>query len=481
MAEYLGYVSPADAKANPTLDWSSVINDVRDTLVRQEQTREATRQKAAKDTTDLYNELGKISTGQSQSVNEFMTDASYQAKDLLNNAYKLYTSGKIKGNEYNSIKSNMSNMFSDINASAKGLQSDYEKYVELSQKGDLSLISDYNQQQKGKAFDLSNKKLYIDPVSGRGYLATVIDDKGTIDKQNLIDPAWLKTNQSYFTPKVDVPKEVSKFTKDLGKFEQVLKTPPAGGIWTLDSVSQRPEFNKWLDSAANAVASDPVRMTSILGDYMGDYQLTDDAKNTDKNKIVMQRNLSTGMNTPVLTAEQEKEAKDAIKSAILLQVNSTLKQQEGTYRPPSGGSGGGKTPKPATSFAGEPTVDAKGNVVIPMSGINVTTGNTKENITNWGKVSNSGKLFIDYTAADAFGLTPKVTRVYEGNPEFNRRVGYLVNPSTGVRISGINEAKQYANSLSGGSKSSGPKVGDVISGYKFLGGDPANQKNWKKI
>lgn len=451
MAEYLGYVSPADAKANPTLDWGSVINDVRDTLVKQEQTREATRQKTKKETDDLYNELGKVSAGQSQSVNEFMTDASYQAKELLNNSYKLYTSGKIKGNEYNSIKGNMSKMFSDINDSAKGLQNDYEKYVELSQKGDLSLISDYNQQQKGKAFDLSNKKLYIDPVSGRGYLATVKD--GVVDKENLVDPAWLKTNQSYFTPKVDVPKEVLKFTKDLGKFEQVLKTPPAGGIWTLDSVSQRPEFGKWLDSAANAVASDPVRMTSILGDYMGSYELTDDVKNTDKSKILMQRNLSTGMNTPVLTPQQEKEAKDAVKSAILLQVNSTLKQQENTYRAPTGGSGGsGGTPKEPKFFAGEPTVDVRGNVLIPMSGVNVKSGNVTENVTNWGKAGNSGKLFIEYTAADAFGLSTKPTRVYEGNPEFNRRVSYLVNPSTGSRISGVAEAKQYANSIGSNSK-----------------------------
>lgn len=483
MAEYLGYVNPAEVKANPTLDWSSVINDVRDTLVSQEKEREATRQKASKETNDLYNELGKVSTGQSQSANEFITSASYQAKDLLNNAYKMYTSGKIKGNEYNTIKSNMSAMFSDINTSVKGLQDDYNKYVELSQKGDLSLISDYNQQQKGKAFDLSNKKLYIDPTSGKGYLATVIDDKGNVDKENLIDPAWLKTNQSYFTPKVDVPKEVSRFTKDLGKFQEVLRTPPAGGIWTIEDASRRPGFGKWLDDSANAIASDPTRMASILGDYTGQYTLTGNASEAGKDKILMQRDLRTGMNTPVLTPAQEKEAKDAVKNAILQQVNSTLKQEEGTYRPPvRGGGGSSSQPKEPKFFAGQPTTDAKGNVLIPMSGVNVKTGNVNENITNWGKAGNSGKLFIEYTAADAFGLSTKPVRVYEGNPEFNRRVSYLVNPSTGSRISSVTEAKQYANSVSGSNQNSGSvKKGSVVDGYKFLGGDPANQKNWKKI
>jgi hypothetical protein len=58
----------------------------------------------------------------------------------------------------------------------------------------------------------------------------------------------------------------------------------------------------------------------------------------------------------------------------------------------------------------------------------------------------------------------------------------LVNPSTGQRISSIQEAKQYANSLGGTQqKTSTVQKGAVVDGYKFLGGDPANQKNWKKI
>lgn len=409
MAEYLGYVNPAEVKANPTLDWSSVINDVRDTLVSQEKEREATRQKASKETNDLYNELGKVSTGQSQSANEFITSASYQAKDLLNNAYKMYTSGKIKGNEYNTIKSNMSAMFSDINTSVKGLQDDYNKYVELSQKGDLSLISDYNQQQKGKAFDLSNKKLYIDPTSGKGYLATVIDDKGNVDKENLIDPAWLKTNQSYFTPKVDVPKEVSRFTKDLGKFQEVLRTPPAGGIWTIEDASRRPGFGKWLDDSANAIASDPTRMASILGDYTGQYTLTGNASEAGKDKILMQRDLRTGMNTPVLTPAQEKEAKDAVKNAILQQVNSTLKQEEGTYRPPVRGGGGGND-KPEdpnkTTFIGEPSFINKGDKtigkVVPVSGVNIKRAPGVVEQVNRVGVSN-GKLFMTFTSYNGSG------------------------------------------------------------------------------
>lgn len=479
MAEYLGYVNPAETKANPTLDWSTVINDVRDTLAEQEAGREAKRQQAKQETNDLYNSLNKISAGQNQGLNGFITNASYQSKNLLGEAYKLYTSGKISGKEYTEIQNNMKGSFTDINDVVKTLQSDYEKYMELSSKGQTSIIDDYNQKQKGEALDLSNKEFYVDPLTGRGYIGKIVN--GKIDQSSLQPPAWIKTNGSTFVGKVDIPKEIAPFTKDLGKFEYVLQKPPAGGIWTTDNIAEKPEFKKFLDDAASSIASNPYKMATILG-QVGDYNLVDDPKQASKDNILMQRDSSTGMNKPMLTAEQEEEAKNTIKNAILSQVNKTIKQQENTYRAPVRGGGSSSQPKEPKFFAGQPTTDAKGNVLIPMSGVNVKTGNVNENITNWGKAGNSGKLFIEYTAADAFGLSTKPVRVYEGNPEFNRRVSYLVNPSTGSRISSVTEAKQYANSVSGSNQNSGSvKKGSVVDGYKFLGGDPANQKNWKKI
>lgn len=479
MAEYLGYVNPAETKANPTLDWSTVINDVRDTLAEQEAGREAKRQQAKQETNDLYNSLNKISAGQNQGLNGFITNASYQSKNLLGEAYKLYTSGKISGKEYTEIQNNMKGSFTDINDVVKTLQSDYEKYMDLSSKGQTSIIDDYNQKQKGEALDLSNKEFYIDPLTGRGYIGKIVD--GKIDQSSLQPPAWIKTNGSTFVGKVDIPKEIAPFTKDLGKFEYVLQKPPAGGIWTTDNIAEKPEFKKFLDDAASSIASNPYKMATILG-QVGDYNLVDDPKQASKDNILMQRDSSTGMNKPMLTAEQEEEAKNTIKNAILSQVNKTIRQEENTYRAPVGGGGSSSQPKEPKFFAGQPTTDAKGNVLIPMSGVNVKTGNVNENITNWGKAGNSGKLFIEYTAADAFGLSTKPVRVYEGNPEFNRRVSYLVNPSTGSRISSVTEAKQYANSVSGSNQNSGSvKKGSVVDGYKFLGGDPANQKNWKKI
>jgi len=400
MAEYLGYVNPAETKANPTLDWSTVINDVRDTLVQQEATREAKRQKAKQETNDLYNSLNKISAGQNQGLNGFITNASYQSKSLLGEAYKLYTSGKIKGKEYTNIQNNMKQSFTDINDVVKTLQSDYEKYMDLSSKGQTSIIDDYNQKQKGEALDLSNKEFYIDPLTGRGYIGKIVD--GKIDQSSLQPPAWIKTNGSTFVGKVDIPKEIAPFTKDLGKFEYVLQKPPAGGIWTTDNIAEKPEFKKFLDDAASSIASNPYKMATILG-QVGDYNLVDDPKQASKDNILMQRDSSTGMNKPMLTAEQEEEAKNTIKNAILSQVNKTVKQQEATWHGFAPRSGGDDKPKDPnkTTFIGEPSFINKGSKtigkVVPVSGVTIKRAPGVVEQVNRVGVSN-GKLFVTYTA-----------------------------------------------------------------------------------
>ena len=463
MAEYLGYVNPAETKANPTLDWSSVINDVRDTLVQQEANREANRQKAKQETNELYDSLSKISAGQNQGLNGFITNASYQSKNLLGEAYKLYTSGKISGKDYTNIQNNMKGSFTDINDVIKTMQTDYEKYMELSQKGQTSIIDDYNQKQKGQSLDLSNKEFYVDPLTGRGYIGTLKD--GKIDQSSLQPPSWIKTNGSTFVGKVDVAKEIAPFTKDLGKFEYVLQKPPAGGVWTTDNIAQKPEFKNFLEDAAKTVASNPYKMATILG-QIGDYTITNDPKEAGPNKILMQRDSSTGMNVPMLTEEQKKAAYDSVKNAILSQANQTIRQDENTYRPPaprgSGGSGSDKEPKYPSI---QPTVDAGGNVIIPMSGVNVKTGSITENISDWGRVANSGKLFINYNypvnVTDEGGNVTKTVQskqVYEGSPEFNRRLGQLINPSTGKKVRSLDEAMRYVNSIGGGTSPSSNKA-----------------------
>ena len=216
------------------------------------------------------------------------------------------------------------------------------------------------------------------------------------------------------------------------------------------------------------MASDPVRMTSILGDYMGSYELTDDVNNKDKDKILMQRNLSTGMNTPVLTAEQEKEAKDAVKNAILLQVNSTLKQQENTYRPPAPSGGGNKPTDPnKTTFIGDPSFINKGDTtigkVVPISGVTIKRAPGVVEQVNRVGISD-GKLFMTFTSYNGSGssigedgmpLTYKKKKTYtiyedKDRNNINERLRFV-----GSGFSDIESAKSSLGPVESSNKKSG--------------------------
>jgi hypothetical protein len=400
MAEFLGYVNPANVKANPTLDWGSVITDVQDTIIQQEQQRQAARDKQSKENADLNKELNKISLSRSQDVNGFLTNSVYKAKEINNDAYKLYTSGKINGKQYNIIKQNISTGFSEFDALGKSVAKIQEEYAKLSEEGKTSFLADYNMGQLGNSLDLKNKIPYVDPATGLMYVAPM-DANGKADMSKLDSPRWM-LSQADMPLKFDYLAEADKRSKDIGKYEYILKNPPAGGIWTIDNIQSKPEFKKFLDETAASIASNPTKQASILGDRAGSsYTLTSDPNAKDKDSIVVKKDLSTGVNTPVLTEEQVKESENIVKNAILAKINQTLKQQEGTWHGFAPSSGGGK-PKDMSKvpFIGEPsyinTKDRTIGKVVPVSGVTIKRAPGVVEQVNRVGISN-GKLFVTYT------------------------------------------------------------------------------------
>lgn len=470
MPEILGYVNAANVKANPTLDWGSVITDVQDTIVKQEQQRQATRDKMAKEYADLNKELNKISLGRTQDVNGFLTNSVYKAKEVLAEADKLYKSGKINSKQYNLMKQNISSGFNEFDALGKNISKIQEEYAKLAEQNNNSFLADFNMGQLGNSLDLKNKVPYVDPATGYMYVAP-LDANGMPDLNKLDSASWMIA-QADMPAKVNLPAEVDKYTKDLGKYEYIPKEAPAGGIWTIDNIKENPEFDTWLKNTANGIAFNDLRMASVLGDNTGGpYKATSDPNAKGEFDIVIKKDLSTGTNVPVLTDAQKKAALDVVKNQILSRVNQTLKQQEGTYRPRSGGGGGNNSynpPKGQYSSGIEIPANGKG-AFVPMSGVNVKIGPKLENIPTWG-IDSNGKLFVDVvtgTKKDSYALgdgsivgETESKRYSENNLEFKKRLKYLINPNTGKRVSSLAEAKSvFGSTQSNKSKTSSDPLG----------------------
>ena len=346
--EYAGYVDSATVTAAPTVNWGGILTNLNKNLDANEAAREATRQKQATDTQKALEEINAMNVGQNQTGNEYITKASYQAKTLLNDAYKKYTSGQMTREQFNIIKQNTSSSFSDVNTYMKTLQDNYLKYQEMSQKGELSKYSDYMQAELGKLADLSNKTMYFNPPDGKGYIA-VIDKDGKIDTKNTLETSWIKGGTNFFDPKVKVEDEVGKFTGKMKEFTRMMDARRGYGLWTVEDPTARPEFDKLSKDISSAVASTPLRMASVLTDFVTDknYTYTKDEKEAaaDPSKILLVKT-SSGVLQPKLTDQQIADGEAAIKRVIKSQLGYKETQVENRPSPRGGGSGGGgeKTP-----------------------------------------------------------------------------------------------------------------------------------------
>jgi hypothetical protein len=331
--EYAGYVDRATVTAAPTVNWGGILTNLNKNLDANEATREATREKQAKDTQTALEEINKMNVGQNQTGNEYITKASYQAKTLLNDAYKKYTTGQMTREQFNIIKQNTSSSFSDVNTYMKTLQDNFLKYQDLSQKGELSEYSDYMQAELGKLSDLSDKTMYFNPPDGKGYIA-VVDKDGKIDTKNTLETSWIKGGTSFFDPKVKVEEEVGKFTGKMKEFTRLMDTRLGKGVWTVDDPTARAEFDKMSGDISNAVASTPLRMASVLTDFVMDkkYSYTKDAKEAaaDPTKILLVKT-SSGVLQPQLTKDQIADGQAAIKRVIKSQLGYKETQVEDTH------------------------------------------------------------------------------------------------------------------------------------------------------
>jgi hypothetical protein len=331
--EYAGYVDRATVTAAPTVNWGGILTNLNKNLDANEATRAATREKQAKDTQTALEEINKMNVGQNQTGNEYITKASYQAKTLLNDAYKKYTSGQMTREQFNIVKQNTSSSFSDVNTYMKTLQDNFLKYQELSQKGELSQYSDYMQAELGKLADLSDKTMYFNPPDGKGYIATIGKD-GKIDTKNTLETSWIKGGTSFFDPKVKVEEEVGKFTGKMKEFTRLMDTRLGKGVWTVEDPTARAEFDKMSGDISNAVASTPLRMASVLTDFVMDknYTYTKDAKeaSADPTKILLVKT-SSGVLQPQLTKDQIADGQAAIKRVIKSQLGYKETQVEDTH------------------------------------------------------------------------------------------------------------------------------------------------------
>jgi len=464
MAEFRGYVNPADVKAAPTFDWNAVIGDVQKSLIDSEAARQANRDKLEKDTNETINAMSKITLGKDEAINQKLTEAAYNYKNAVGNYAKMVREGKAAQKDFNLFNQNAKETFNQIDAVGKNAKAAYDAYIAESKAGNLSAASDYMAQTLGLAASLKDKSIIMDK-DGRGFIAGK-------DPNDLVEVNWLNNERNLLVPKVKLDIELDAQAdkiKDFTRYGSV----GAGGVWTINDPTVRSGFNEFENNVANGITSEPLKALSVLVDY-GDIKgkrftptINKEEAAKDPSKIYVQLNAS-GNPEPVLTPEQDKIAKDTAKRYLRERLVYEQKQVENTYRPPV------FAPDKGSNLTGkekleEPTIGAVSYInvtgpnkkqqtvgeVVGVNNVRIKTANgVDQSINNFG--ISKGKFFMKYTEySGKSGIKDsgysetnvnKKTKTLYGDKnasEIEGKLALIPNPETGRNFTSMREATDY--------------------------------------
>jgi hypothetical protein len=419
MAEFAGYIG----NQVPPIDWGKIGTDLFDKYNKVKEDREEQRQKIDDDFTEAFAKIGDYEQTTDQSVNELVARGANDIRNSFKTQYDLLKKGAITMSQYKLYKNTSSQDWSTFNKGIKTFGTNIANGQKLIVDGKMSGFGQYNMLNYAKLGDLKNAKIMSNPETGRLYLAQVDPETGTISSDNdVYSPSALLNPGNLVDLKVDVDDGVTKFLKRVAEFGEV--TDLGGGkIKVSEDARNNPAYQKALDAQINALTVTPRSTTSVLYDYVGDYQFFNSeaekkeliAKGAKEEKLIKVER-KNGVYEPVPDAKQEEVAKEYIRSQIEIGVGQKETQTQG-FAP--------KTPKAPRPAAQPTAADKKETQRLKVIATKAETANKI-----WRARQNSPQWPLLRSAAVERGLdNPKVTFVRERDS-----AGNLLPPI--IRITG---------------------------------------------
>lgn len=515
MAEYFGFQDPGKVSAAPTLDWATVANTVATTLQKDAEDRQKLRDEDRKITNDNLDTLSKADLGADQTMNQQLTNAIYDNKRLQNEWYKQLTSGKMSRQDYASKTQALKNNWGVLNNVVKNKAATDKVLMDAIQSNTQDALTTVMAEKAGTLQNLKNKKLYTDPISGAMVVADV-DENGKIIESTMMDINALNNMQVNAAKRVDVPNELKPIADRVAKFVT------DNGIKSLEDATRTGSYQQMRKSAQDFVLSSDRRIADVLVNSSGEgYFITTDPNEAKSNPLAILAK-GTGGNFEVVLdekvdADKIKKAQEVVGKALDNQMPFIEEVTLPTPRS-TGGSGSGETPEEMPRVleakplrvnnqtkggfvivqdpgkkSGSITEKVK-NVGIDEFGIpfvSVEVIGTKETMkagtteSQFSETSTKPRSYVYYASKPKRTVSQKgETRTFNVTDytRFRNRAGFgsdeelksYIESQLGISINSAASNNQKPQNTP-------PKKGEVVDGYKFLGGDPSNIKNWKKI
>lgn len=335
MAEFAGYVG----NQVPPIDWGKIGTDLYDKINKVNDEREAKRQKIDDDYNEAFAKIGEYEQTTDQSLNEMIYKGVDEVRNSMKTQYDLLKRGAITMSDYKLYKNTAMTDWSTLNKAVKGYGNTIAGVQKLITEGKMSGLGQYNALTYAKLSNLKDAKIMVNPETGRIYRANIDPKTGTIASDSEVySPSAMLNPGNLVDLKVDLNDGVTKFLKTVADYG-IAKDLGGGKIEVTEDARKNPAYQKALEAQVNSFTVTPRSTTSVLTDYVGDYQFFESEAQKKEliNKGVKEEKLikverKNGVYEPVPTSTQESVAKEYVRSQIEVGVGRKETQTQG-YAP----------------------------------------------------------------------------------------------------------------------------------------------------
>jgi hypothetical protein len=314
---YLGYVE-RDQQA--FVDWGAIGSQISQDLDKIRVNRQEQRDELDRVTNEAVTTINELTANQPKLVSEFYMDGANDMRQYLLMLNKEMKAGRLNPAEYMKKKQVLMDGVTQLGDASKAFAEDYENAMKRLQNGEAAAQEVFQNEMYDAFRTTEDKGIYVNPADGRVYIAKRNTD-GTINRNqsDLLSVNKLYARRKDQINKFDVVGETSKKVNVLG---DVVKAMRRGNVMTLKDVMQNPQYKKAEGDIINSMMASPRNAASVLTDYIGGYQFTQDpaVAASTPNTILLKED-GMGLLMPELTAEQRKKAEEALRAQIRVQLD----------------------------------------------------------------------------------------------------------------------------------------------------------------
>ena len=335
------YYKFAEREADSFVNWAEIGKGLTDML--QEQTKIREDKKAAIDqvTRENLKSLAEAPTGDHTGLNTWSLEYADNARQAILLQDRLLKSGALKLKDYTVMRQNLNDGTDELFSVIKNYQNAFKE------KRDR-MVSD-DPKNKSQAFemdlmayseqfgDFSKSKAIIDPnnfMVNVGIMEPDPENKGVMKVGKMIAPAgFLKKIQNTKVDYFDSNGAADTASKSFGAFaESAIQdlSRLQGKVVTIEDVRKRPGYEEAINDELNSFFSNPFNMTSILtNDLVKDKNgkaYVSNISGKEGNVIQYVFDPQTNYYKPMLTAEQEQDARDYMRRKIEQRLDIKIKE-----------------------------------------------------------------------------------------------------------------------------------------------------------